>query len=70
MPGVGMEIGQVQGWRLWRSQAGRWWATRLGDIKPSNKRPAKWYMTIDADTEDELLQKIEDQKAIRDDAST
>ena len=41
-------------WHVWRSQAGRWWATRLGHIRPSAGRDADYAMTLDADTADGL----------------
>ena len=41
-------------WHLWRSQAGRWWATRLGHIRPPDGRDAGYAMTLDADTAGEL----------------
>ena len=41
-------------WHVWRSQAGRWWATRLGHIRPPDGRDAGYAMTLDADTAGEL----------------
>ena len=41
-------------WHVWRSQAGRWWAARLGHIRPSAGRDADYAMTLDADTADGL----------------
>ena len=41
----------VPGWHAWRSDAGRWWATRTGRrARYENGVP----MTIDADSETEL----------------
>ena len=41
-------------WHVWRSQAGRWWATRLGHIYPTSERDPEFAMTVDADTVGEL----------------
>ena len=41
-------------WHVWRSQAGRWWATRLGHIRPPADRDADYAMTLDADTAGQL----------------
>jgi hypothetical protein len=40
-------------WHVWRSQAGRWWATRLGHLRPPDDRD-EYAMTLDADTAGEL----------------
>jgi hypothetical protein len=42
------------GWHIWRSQAGRWWATRIGRAAWDNHQDPDFAMTIDADTLDEL----------------
>jgi hypothetical protein len=42
-------------WHVWRSQAGRWWATRLGHIRPpAGDGDADYALTLDADTAGEL----------------
>ena len=41
-------------WHVWRSQAGRWWATRLGHIRPPDGQDGGYAMTLDADTAGEL----------------
>jgi len=42
-------------WHVWRSQAGRWWATRLGHIRPPVGAGDPGYaLTLDADTAGEL----------------
>ena len=45
-------------WHVWRSQAGRWWATRLGHLRPpadrDRDRDEDYAMTLDADTAGEL----------------
>jgi hypothetical protein len=49
-------------WHVWRSQAGRWWATRLGHVRPPADRDlkdAEFAMTLDADTAAELREALE-----------
>jgi hypothetical protein len=41
-------------WHVWRSQAGRWWATRHGHIRRADERDPDFAMTVDADTAGEL----------------
>jgi hypothetical protein len=44
-------------WHVWQSQAGRWWATRLGHARPLADRDPndpEFAMTLDADTAAEL----------------
>ena len=41
-------------WHVWRSQAGRWWATRLGHVRPPGDRDEEYALTLDADTAGEL----------------
>jgi hypothetical protein len=42
-------------WHVWRSQAGRWWATRLGHIRPPvGDGDEDYALTLDADTAGEL----------------
>jgi hypothetical protein len=41
-------------WHVWRSQAGRWWATRLGHVRPPGDRDGEYALTLDADTAGEL----------------
>jgi hypothetical protein len=49
-------------WHIWMSQGRRWWATRKGDIPPSNRnRDPRWSMTIDADTTEQLGNELEEQ---------
>lgn len=57
---------EFDGWHVWLSAAGRFWATRLGRIKPSHTRSAKWFMTVDADTPDQLRQQLRKQNKIPD----
>lgn len=49
-------------WHVWRSQAGRWWATRLGYPRPpadGHPRDPQFAMTLDADTAAELREALE-----------
>jgi hypothetical protein len=41
-------------WHVWRSQAGRWWATRLGHVRPPYGRDGGYAMTLDADSAEQL----------------
>lgn len=65
---LGAEITQIAkdfpGWSPWRSSAGRWWCTRLGDIKPRHDRDPDWKMTVDADTADELRDELRAQMVL------
>jgi hypothetical protein len=46
--------GDFPGWRVWRSSAGRWWATRTGAGAPGKCRDGDLPMTVDADSEGQL----------------
>jgi hypothetical protein len=49
-------------WHVWQSQAGRWWATRLGHVRPPADRDLKdpeFAMTLDADTAAELREALD-----------
>jgi hypothetical protein len=48
-------------WTIWRSDAGRWWATRHHPIS-SEDREAGLAMTIDADTPEGLRELLIDQR--------
>jgi hypothetical protein len=51
-------------WHVWQSQAGRWWATRLGHARPLADRDPKdpaFAMTLDADTAAELREALASQ---------
>ncbi len=45
---------EFPGWHIWRSQAGRWWATRLGKVAWDQHHDPGFAMTVDADTPAEL----------------
>ncbi|WP_283139812.1 hypothetical protein [Rhizohabitans arisaemae] len=44
-------------WTIWRSDAGRWWATRHRPLTPA-EREAGCAMTIDADDSDGLAERL------------
>ena len=53
--------GDYPAWHIWRSQAGRWWATRLGHARPPAGTAAaepEFALTLDADTATELRQAL------------
>jgi hypothetical protein len=52
------------GWHIWMSQARRLWATRKGRISPSWNRDARWLLTIDADTSEDLDKQLEQQSLL------
>ncbi len=53
-------------WHVWRSQAGRWWATRLGHVRPPGNRGGAYILTLDADTAEQLRAAL----AVQDDPVT
>jgi hypothetical protein len=61
----GCVIEQVPGWHIWRSDAGRWWATRLVSEGADRGHEARWAMTVDADTADELRAELKLQDELR-----
>ncbi|MDF5759291.1 hypothetical protein [Spongiactinospora sp. TRM90649] len=48
-------------WTIWRSDAGRWWATRHHPLSLT-EREAGLAMTIDADTPEGLREQLVDQR--------
>jgi len=40
---------EFPGWHIWRSNAGRWWATRTGTILRRQDLGTSRVMTVDAD---------------------
>jgi len=40
---------EFAGWHVWRSNAGRWWATRTGAVLRRHDLGAGRVMTVDAD---------------------
>ncbi|WP_300614381.1 hypothetical protein [Trebonia sp.] len=63
MTGWDVELAELKaefpGWHVWRSNAGRWWATRTGTVLRRDELGAGRVMTVDADDaaalRDELL---------------
>lgn len=49
-------------WTIWRSDAGRWWATRHHPLS-AGQRHAGCAMTIDADDPDDLREQLRDQES-------
>ncbi|MDA0633797.1 hypothetical protein OUY22_10235 [Nonomuraea sp. MCN248] len=50
-------------WTIWRSDAGRWWATRHHPLSDA-QRDAGGAMTIDADDPDNLREQLRDQQRL------
>ena len=42
---------EFPGWHIWRSNAGRWWATRTGTVPRREDLGTARVMTVDADDE-------------------
>ena len=40
---------EFPGWHIWRSSAGRWWATRTGTVRRREDLGTARVMTVDAD---------------------
>ena len=55
MTGWVERISQIEadfpGWHIWRSNAGRWWATRTGSVLRREDLGTGRVMTLDADDE-------------------
>jgi hypothetical protein len=55
MTGWDERIAQLEaefpGWHIWRSNAGRWWATRTGSVLRRDELGTGRVMTLDADDE-------------------
>lgn len=52
------------GWCIWRSSAGRLWATRNGRHLTDEEVSRGLYQTIDADDVAELAQQLRDQEGL------
>ncbi len=50
--------GDYPGWKPWRSDGGRWWATRIGARLPESP-PEWWAMTVYGETADGLRDALE-----------
>jgi len=46
------------GWHVWRSNAGRWWATRTGAVLRREDLGTGRVMTVDADDMDSLRNQL------------
>ena len=49
-------------WGVWISSAGRYWATRMGHARLTERVHPGWAMTVDADSLAELETRIEAQR--------
>ena len=49
-------------WGIWISSAGRYWASRRGNIRLSESVHPGWAMTVDADSLPELETRIKEQE--------
>ena len=49
---------EFPGWHIWRSSAGRWWATRTGTVPRREDLGTGRVMTADADDETELRDQL------------
>jgi hypothetical protein len=49
-------------WGVWISSAGRYWASRQGNIRLNKSAHPGWAMTVDADSLTELENRINAQK--------
>jgi hypothetical protein len=61
----GERIAQLEaafpGWHIWRSNAGRWWATRTGLVLHQEDLGTGRVMTLDADDERSLRDQLTSQ---------
>lgn len=60
----GENTAEFPGWHIWRSNAGRWWATRTGTVLRRENLGTGRVMTLDADDEDSLREQLAAQTAI------
>jgi hypothetical protein len=49
-------------WGIWLSSAGRYWATRRGNLRLTENVHSGWAMTVDADCIVELETRIKEQE--------
>lgn len=49
---------EFPGWHIWRSNAGRWWATRTGSVLGRDELGTGRVMTVDADDEGDLREQL------------
>jgi hypothetical protein len=62
MTGWDRQIAELEaefpGWHVWRSNAGRWWATRTGSVLHREDLGTGRVMTIDGDRDTELREQL------------
>jgi hypothetical protein len=65
MTGWDERISQLEaafpGWHIWRSSAGRWWATRTGSVPRREELGTGRVMTLDSDDEADLRSQLASQ---------
>jgi hypothetical protein len=68
MTGWVERISQIEadfpGWHIWRSNAGRWWATRTGSVLRREDLGTGRVMTVDADDETDLREQLVTQSGL------
>ena len=68
MTGWVERISQIEadfpGWHIWRSNAGRWWATRTGYVLRREDLGTGRVMTVDADDEKDLREQLVTQSGL------
>jgi hypothetical protein len=60
---------EFSGWHIWRSSAGRWWATRTGTVLRREDLGTGRVMTVDADDETALREQLTAQAGLDRDLS-
>jgi hypothetical protein len=55
---------EFPGWHIWRSNAGRWWATRTGTVLRRGELGTGRFMTLDADDEASLREQLATQASL------
>jgi hypothetical protein len=55
---------EFSGWHIWRSNAGRWWATRTGSVLRREDLGTGRVMTVDADDEVSLREQLTAQASL------
>jgi hypothetical protein len=55
---------EFPGWHIWRSSAGRWWATRTGSVLRREELGTGRVMTVDADSDTELREQLATQATL------
>jgi hypothetical protein len=55
---------EYPGWHIWRSNAGRWWATRTGSVLRREDLGTGRVMTLDSDDEQGIRDQLTAQAAL------